>query len=187
MIVYLPWHKPDPVSKKVFANFYYTVCIVSDLFWNLICSGPLQNVNYEVRIEAEGELRGVIHDGMVAGLQENSMEFEEMTIVVSEMEVDSVHLGSVIVRIHPLTDNGIQQLLDAKKNNTMSKFIQNMFEKSNLQALLVGQKIKLKVEVRPQEPGVGKQRHTGIFFHHKEKKVEIWLSPVTISHVQTDN
>ena len=120
----------------------------------------MPNVNYELHLEAEGDLRGVIQDGMVAGLQDNMMEFEE-TSIETEMEIECVLSGSVIVWIHPLTDDGIQQLIDAKKTNTMNKFIQNMFEKSNLKALLVGQKVKLKVEVRPQEPGAGKQRHTG--------------------------
>lgn len=65
-------------------------------------------------------------------LKSPASELFGLTMALGHMDIENVDSGSVVLRLRPLTDQAVQTLLNAKKNNKLIDMIIGMLKNINI-------------------------------------------------------
>lgn len=69
------------------------------------------------------------------------------TLSRGQMDIDDVFSGSVVIRLRPVTDDAVQNLLNAKENNKLIQMIFGMLQKVDI-AKLIGTTKSLQIKIQ---------------------------------------
>lgn len=84
---------------------------------------------------------------VVDGYNRNGTGIDVAT-ALSGMAIDSVRHGCVVFQLRPLTDEAVQNLLDAEKNNTLVKMVCEILKQVKMPEMMFGSKpMEIKVRV----------------------------------------
>lgn len=76
-----------------------------------------------------------------------------LTMALGHMDIENVDSGSVVLRLRPLTDQAVQTLLNAKKNNKLIDMIIGMLKNINIADKINDtEPLKIKVQVYYASP-----------------------------------
>lgn len=85
-----------------------------------------------MRITLTGENAKQTEEDLYQQLKSPASELWELTMAHGHMNIENVDSGSVVLRLRPLTDQAVQTLLNAKKNNKLFDMIFGMLKNINI-------------------------------------------------------
>lgn len=92
-------------------------------------------------------------EDLYQNLKSPASELWGLTMAHGQMNIENVDSGSVVLRLRPLTDQAVQTLLNAKKNNKLIGMIIGMLKNINIaDKLNETEPLEIKVQVYYASP-----------------------------------
>lgn len=93
--------------------------------------GDVPNEPIEVRLKVDGRAGTQVEEDLYQHINSPDTEILENTISLGQMEITKVSHGCVVLQLRPLTDKAVQNLLNAKENNSLLEMVLGIVKKVN--------------------------------------------------------
>lgn len=110
--------------------------------------GDVPNEPIEVRLKVDGRAGTQVEEDLYQHINSPDTEILENTISLGQMEITKVSHGCVVLQLRPLTDKAVQNLLNAKENNSLLEMVLGIVKKVNSAHMLKSsESLTIKLQV----------------------------------------
>ena len=137
----------------------------------MFISGRLPEGQYKLKLTTsirssrgravEHSMQDAVEHEMERAMEHDEAEITELCLLFSGMVIDGASKGSVIIHLHPVTDDALQRLLDAQTNGSMHRFVKCILDKCSLGKQFEGQEVTFKIQLEKDLEGTS-QRKSGM-------------------------
>lgn len=84
----------------------------------------------------DGRSGARVEQAIYQHINSSATSIAEETISHGQMDIESVSSGSVVLQLRPITDQAVQTLLNATKNNKLLEMIRGILDNANIASIL---------------------------------------------------
>ena len=140
------------------------------IFSFVLISGRIPEGQYKLKLTpsirrsggqaVEHSMQDAVEHEMKTAVEHDDAEIAKLCLQFSGMVIDGASKGSVVIHLHPVTDDALQRLLDAQTNGSMQKFLKCILDKCSLGKQFEGQEVTFKIQLEKDLEGTN-QRKSG--------------------------
>lgn len=107
-----------------------------------------RNEQLQLNLTVQGRIGAQMEAVLYKRINSRATEIGVQTISEGEMIFEKADFGSIVIQLRPVTDHGVQTLLNAKENNKLLEMIIGMLESVDIDKSMVGaEPLQIRVKV----------------------------------------